>query len=175
MRRIGGRELFSVVCCACAWALAAFYFFVHEPWQEEREVLRISCAKEEQEILGIENFMNAHRDLEEFSRETAKHQELSLKAMPREMEQGAFLEFLQGLALGKGIELTGVVPGKSISEGDVLVLPLQVNLKCNYFQLLDFLKGLQEGERFLQIRNAKIHSDKGKLACQLELAIFTIL
>ena len=175
MRKWRGKEFFAVTCCACAWILAAFYFFPHEQWKEEAEQAYAEQAKEEQEIVGIENFMNAHRDMEEFSRETAMHQEMVLKALPEDMEQGAFLEFLQRLAIGHQIELLGVFPGKSSQEKDgVMVLPVQVKMNCSYFQLLDFLRELQEGERFLQVRNARIHSDGRRLTCQLDLAIFAM-
>ncbi|MBQ1509420.1 MAG: type 4a pilus biogenesis protein PilO [Selenomonadaceae bacterium] len=174
MRRPKGKDVFAIVCCSCSWMLAGFYFFLHEPWQEEISQVRSEEFEEQQKILNVENFMNAHRDMNEFSQETAKHQEIAKKAMPEELEQGEFLEFLQRLALGKQIELVGVVPQKESQERNVTVLPVQVKLKCNYFQLLDFLQGLQEGDRFMQVRNARIHSDHGNLVCQLDLAIFAM-
>ena len=174
MRKWKGRECFALVCCLCIWAMMAFYFFPHASWQEEAASVQEAQEREERDLVALENFMNAHRDLDAFSQETAKHQSLSMRAMPEELEQGAFLEFLQRLAIGNQMELLGVIPGKSVQEKDVLALPVQVKLSCNYYQLLDFLKGLQDGERFLQIRNARIHSEDGRLLCQLDLAIFAM-
>ena len=118
--------------------------------------------------------MNAHRDMDTFGKEIAGHQEAALKAIPEELHQGEFLEFLQRLALGNRIELLGVVPGREVQEGEAVALPVQVRMRCGYFQLLDFMKGLQSGERFLQVRNAKIKSDNGNLVCQLDIAIFAM-
>ena len=177
MRRPKGKDVFAIVCCSCSWMLAGFYFFLHEPWQEEISQVRSEEFEEQQKILNVENFMNAHRDMNEFSQETAKHQEIAKKAMPEELEQGEFLEFLQRLALGKQIELVGVVPQKESQERNVTVLPVQVKLKCNYFQLLDFLQGLQQGERLVVINSLTVKQGKDRedaLTAELGLSIFSV-
>lgn len=174
MRKLTGKEKMALVCCTGIWILIAFFLFPHAAWQEEREQIYKEQAATEQELIAVENFINAHGNMDEFYREMEEHQEHSLKAMPEEMEQGRFLEFLQRLALGCHVELLGVAPGEKIQEGDVAILPIRVQLRCRYFQLLDFLKGLQEGDRFLQVRDAKIHSDREGLACEIDLVIFAM-
>lgn len=174
MRASGGKAVFAFVCCACGWLLAGYYLLLHEAWQGEEEREALEESEERRQILEIENFMNAHRDMEGFGREVAGHQATALGAIPEELQQGEFMEFLQRLALRNHIELMGVIPGREIREGEAIALPVQVRFRCGYFQLLDFMKGLQSGERFLQVRNARISSDHGSLVCRLDIAIFAM-
>ncbi len=174
MRVPGGKEAFAFVCCACVWILTGYHLFFHEAWQGEAEREALEASEARRQILEIENFMNAHRDMESFGREVASHEETALIAIPEDLRQGEFMEFLQRLALGNRIELMGVTPGREVREGDAIALPVQVRFRCGYFQLLDFMNGLQSGERFLQVRNARISSDNGSLVCRLDLAIFAM-
>ena len=174
MRRLKEKEACALLFCASIWLLAGFLIFPHAAWQAAAEQAHAEQADASQKIVAIENFMNAHGNMDEFCRELERHQENSLKAMPEELEQGKFLEFLQRMAIHSHVELMGVVPGEKVCERDLVRLPIQVNFKCSYFELLDFLQGLQEGERFLQVRNAKVHSDKGKLVCEIDLTIFAM-
>ena len=148
------------------------WFLVHGYLQDLVEESEAEAMKDMKIVTAVQNYQNAHLDKEAFMKEVVEAQQRVDKAMPEEMEQGAFLSRLQQEAIGAGLKLRQVKPGEIAVEDDCRMLPVEVQMAGNYFQLLSFLRDLDKEERFMQLRDLKVHSEQGHLQCDMKICIF---
>ena len=174
MRMPDEKEQFALVCTFCVWLSAAFFYFVHIPLQEETRQLEQEAQDLSRQIIDIENFANKHQNLKEYAGDISKRQEKADRALPNTLEQSAIISLLQQHALNRGIRLVSITPGQTKTEHELIMLPIRLSLNCNYFQLLDFLKSLQEDERFLQISRLDAHSADDKLTFEIEAVAYAM-
>ena len=131
-----------------------------------------AVAKKEQEVLAVQNFMNAHLDVPAYEKKLQQRSQLVERQLPDVLDAGQVVLLLQREAVSKALVLTAIRPGKLQEQGQVSVFPVDISFTCNYFQLLDFLAALEEGEMFLQIADTKIQSVDGMLQCNVQVLFY---
>lgn len=170
--RLRGKEYLEAALALSLLLSLFLWFFVHGFLREMEGESAAEAMKDRKIVIAVQNYQNAHLDREAFMKEIVEAQQRADKAMPDEMEQGAFLSRLQQEAIGAGLKLRQVKPGEVDMEGDCRVLPVEVQMAGNYFQLLSFLRDLDKEERFMQLRDLKVHSEQGHLQCDMKICIF---
>ncbi len=174
MQKLDEKTAFCLLCFLCCCIGAAFFCFVHIPAREDLCLLREEAALVSGEIVDIENFTNKHRDLKAYTEDIKKQLEKAKHALPDTVEQSSVVSLLQHHALIKGIQLTSITPGQTKREHDLLMLPIRVKINCNYFQLLDFLKALEEDDRFVKINQLCVHETDGRLSFEIETTVYAM-
>jgi type IV pilus assembly protein PilO len=97
--------------------------------------------------------------------------------LPGSLEQGNFLVALDRLAVRSHLRILSVVPGKAAADEGRHCLPVKLQLTGNYFSLLHFLQGLQQGERLVVINSLTVKQGKDRedaLTAELGLSIFSV-
>lgn len=156
----------------CLLLLASGYFFIHKPLVDMEQEARQVAEKSRTDLVAVDNYQNNHMDMAAYEKELVEHQARANLAMPDSLEQGTFLGMLQQEALRNHIELKQVVPKPVQQDGNLLILPVEVKMHCDYFSLLSFLQGIKECERYIQIEHTAVHEDSGALNCSLQLRIY---
>lgn len=170
----GKKEPFVLICALCVLFSIWFFYFVHVPLLESSAQLEDETKKLSEEIIAIENFSNGHPNLREYAADIARQREMADRALPDRMEESAVISLLQQHALQQQTRLVSIIPGQLQREQDLLMLPIQLRLDCNYFQLLDFLNAIQSDDRFLRINRLAAHSKDGKIAFEVEAIIYAV-
>lgn len=150
---------------------AGFFDQCYLPQRAEIASLESEIREEHDELVRVQNFMNAH-DGRAQSEALAARSRAAEKRLPKSMGQGGFIALLEREAQHQGMTLAAVVPGQPGEEGGVFRQPLDIELDGDYFRLLAFLKDLEQSERFVRMEHAEIHSDDGRLHVKLRLSIF---
>ena len=174
MRTTDEEKLFALICALCVFLFVAFFYFVHIPLQEETQQLEREAKDLSAQIIAVENFANKHQDIKEYSAAISKRQEKADRALPDSLEQSTVISLLQHHALNQQIQLVSITPGQTKTEHELIMLPIQIKLNCNYFQFLDFLKAIQEDGRFLQISRLGAHSTDDKLSFEIEATVYAM-
>ena len=174
MRMLDEKNAFVLLCFLCLWLSVAFFHFVHVPLQEEKAAILEDAEQISMEIIEIENFMNKHTNLKEYAADLSKQMEKADHALPDSMAQSSIISLFQHHALDQQIQLASITPGQAKREHDLLMLPINIKLKCNYFQLLDFLKAIQEDGRFLKINQVVVHTTDDKLSFEIEAIAYAM-
>lgn len=174
MERLDEKRVFVLVCFLWFSLTIAFAFLVHLPLMEEVEEIRRETGLVSQEVISIENFTNKHVNLKEYAEDIGKQHERAEKALPSELEQSAVIGMLQRNALRHQIRLVSVSPGQIKKESRLMVLPIQIKLNCDYFQLLDFLQSLQEEERFMKLDQLCVRTIDDRLSFEIEAAVYAM-
>lgn len=172
LERRWGKEWLEAAGCICLLLLTGGYFFVHEPLAAMEQEARLSAEKSRMDLTAVDNYQNAHLDMEAYEKELTEQQAHAEQAMPNVMEQGKFLGMLQQEALRNHVELKQVVPKPIQQEERLFILPIEVKMRCDYFSLLSFLQGLQQCDRYIQVERTALHEENGALDCSLLLRIY---
>lgn len=157
------------------WLL--FYFVLHRPLVDAAAEYRQQAGQAAAEVTSLVNFRNEHLQLQEYAQELGRRELRARHALPEDMAQGEFLVALERLAIRSQLRILSVSPGKVISQGESICLPLRLEVVGDYFSLLKFLQGLQQGERLVIVKNIAVKSDKDKkspLAAELGINIFAV-
>ena len=174
MRKPDEKEKFVMICTLCVWLSFAFFHSVHIPAQKEIQQMEHEAADLSLKIIDIENFANKHQNIKEYAADISKRQEKVDKALPNALEQSSVINLLQRHALNRQLQLVSITPGQTKTEHGLTMLPLQIKMNCDYFQLLDFLKAIQEDARFLQITRLGAHSADDRLSFEIEANVYSM-
>ena len=173
-----GREIFLATLLICIGTVAAYWFLHHQPLARERVQLELERQRATQRIIDVLNFKNEHGDLDEYMLDIEQQRLAVDTALPQQMFQGEFINYIQQTAREKQVRLISLMPG-AIKEDDSLPLerlPLRIKIECDYFKLLDFLKALEESERLINLEKFSVTSigTGEKLTCELNVVLFAI-
>ena len=169
--RAGWNRLYATLGL-CALAGMLFAAFVHIPMQEATVQAEAQAAEAREEYARIANFKNEHLDMAAYERELSEHESRGERALPSELEQGAFLRSLQRAAMENGIVLQKVSPEDVQAADGLRALPVNVAFQCDYFALLGFLQELQHVERFVRVKEMKMTEKDGRLDCTVQLIVY---
>ena len=151
-----------------------FYFILHRPLVAAADDCAQQAAEAAQEITAITNFQNAHLQMKEYRHELTLREQRILRYLPEKMGQGEFIQYLERLSLKSKVKLQMVSPQKSIPDGDNLCLPIKLRLNGSYFGLLDFMQGLQNGDRLAVVKNMSITAGETDLEVEMLIHIYAV-
>ena len=170
------RQIFFATVLLCLSIAAAYYFIVHLPLERELLQLDLERRKAAQQSIDILNFKNEHGDLSALMSELGEQRTDVERALPTQLSQGEFINYLQSTAIENQIRLLSLAPGTPTRDEQlpIIRLPIRVRLECSYFKLLDFLKAVEQSERLINIKNfaATSTGDGERLDCELEMIVF---
>ena len=172
-----GQRFFVLALAGTLLLLLFFYVVLHRPLQMAAADFRQQGAQAEKTVTAIANFQNAHLPLHDYQRELGRRERRARQALPGSMEQGEFLVALDRLAVRSHLRILSVVPGKAAADEGRHCLPVKLQLTGNYFSLLHFLQGLQQGERLVVINSLTVKQGKDRedaLTAELGLRIFSV-
>ena len=163
---------------SCVAIAAAYWFLYHQPLERELVSLGLERQRTTQQIVDILNFKNEYGSLEDCMLELDEQFRDAERALPQQFFQGEFINYIQSTAIEKGVRLISLTPGTVESAADqslpLVRLPLRIKIECDYFRLLDFLKALEESERFINIESFTATSRDDRLDCELNVILFAL-
>lgn len=174
MERLDEKRVFFLVCILLVFMTVAYSLLIHFPFREEAAEIRRETDLVSKEVISIENFTNKHVNLKEYAEDVGKRHERAERALPGELKQSDVIGMLQRNALRYQIQLVSVSPGQIKKESSLMVLPIQIKLNCDYFQLLDFLQSLQEEERFIKLDKLCARTVDNRLSFEIEAAVYAM-
>ncbi|MCR5757666.1 MAG: type 4a pilus biogenesis protein PilO [Selenomonas sp.] len=151
-----------------------FYFFLHMPLMAAAEDCRQQAAEAGRQVTQIVNFQNAHRDLPAYQAEIAQREKRAWGHLPATLEQGEFILAIERLAGQSRMQLELVSPQKELAMPDTLCLPIKIGLTGDYFGLLRFLRGLQDGERLVVVKDMSVAVKGAGLTVDMLLNIYAV-
>ena len=174
LKRRGGKAWFWLSCAISSALAAGFLFAVHLPLREELALAREESAICGAEILEIENFMNENGDMKVYEAEALKKKELADRALPDMVNESALVAFINGCAASRNLSLLSAIPGRQAADRGISVIPIQIKLRCDYFQLMDFLGDIDGSGRYLEVGNLSVKGVDGELECKMDIIAYSM-
>lgn len=159
----------SLVTIAVAFG---FYYFAIRPQQGHLAVLKERQWVEQQHVEAINQFVRSNPDTEKVLREVAAKLNRINQMLPDAADVGGLLLQLERAGLQSHIQLLQIVPGSAVKKGELLEIPLEITIRGDYFQILDFLQRLENDARFVKITNINIYVNEQQLEGKLGLAAY---
>ena len=181
----------------CVLFVFLFWQFAHKYAQQKILQLNLERQKISQISTNILNYKNKYGDLDEYMQRIEERFRLSNKTLPKKINQGEFVDFLQKKALENQIKIISLTPSsikpvyddsKNDSDNEnaeeiaknlrsnLIKLPINLKIEGDYFALIKFLESIESSERLMNIEEVSITSkgDGEWLICNLGIIIFAL-
>lgn len=172
--RRAAKNIFFAVCGCCVLGALMFINFFHLPQLRETAAAQIAVESARAEVAVLQSVIARHENTDEWRRETETLRHKAQLALPSQTAQSDFIVFLQSAALRHNMRLVAVQPQKPHREADVLFIPIKLKMSGSYFDLINFLQTLQDGERFVTFDGMAVKSVGAALDITLDVTIYAL-
>lgn len=163
-----------IVCGATLLAVfALLYFGIIAPQQEQIVALSTQCNMVQQRIKSIEMYAQKYPDPAKQVRDMeAKIAKLNAM-LPNKSEIGDFLKEVEHAAKVSQVSLLEIKPLVAVNRNGYREIPIEIQMKASFTNLLEFMKKLSEIQRFYSISHISIQEKQGSLDVKLIVAIYS--
>ena len=167
------KQFLVAVLCGMVFVGILFYSVVFQRQQDEIRQSRAAIAAADAQITNLEDFFLRHDDLKAYETDLNQQLQFVQKLLPRKMAVADFISATEHMATQSKTVLIGIRPEQPISCQEYFMQTIKITVRGDYFQMLDFLYSMEQGVRFVNVKNMRIHSnDDGYLECQLDVRIY---
>lgn len=155
--------------------LSTIFIFVAiiTPQRERIATLSAQYQLEQQRINTIQVYVQKHPDPEQHIRDMEmKVSQLELK-LPNQPKIGEFLKEIEQAAKLSGVKFAEIKPLASINRSGYREIPLEIQIKASFGNLLEFTKKVGEIQRFNSLTNINVLSKQDMLDVKLSLSIYS--
>ena len=149
-----------------------FFFALYQPQQRTLQEEKFLLEEQRVQLISLKNFLNAHPDLTAYEKEVEAKEHKAAVMLPEHMQLSPFVSDMQKLAVRSNVALASIKPDKISSQGDYDELAVAVEATGDYFQLLDFLKAIENMPRFVRVRQMLMQAEEQQLHCRLLLVVY---
>lgn len=166
--------IFTGVAVFWLLAIMLFYFFIYQ-WQDQQIlVLKNTVALEKQKTLQIENFLEKYPDISKYEQEIQNKIDLLNMRLPNNDGMAQFLVILENTAKKTGVKISNIKPNLPANKNNIAEYNIEIFVHGSYFQLLDFLKAMEDIPRFNLINTIDLQAQNKDqiLSSKIILSIF---
>lgn len=150
-----------------------FYLVVLAPQKNRIAQLQNELQVERARIDTIENFVIAHPNSDKYLNELDQKIFQIDKMMPNQPELSEFLSLLDHTMQSSGVQLAQIKPAIAINKNGYIEIPVDILIKGNYYQTLNFLTQLEDLPRFVTVTNIATQSKQRTLETKISAIIYS--
>ena len=159
---------------------ANYFFSIYNAWQSEILQTQLETKKILAEEKILSNFQNSRENLNDFIELNEENIFNIREQIPETSEQEKFTDAIYRVAEKNNISINSlqveepleVEVDKDISA-NFFRQALRVQLEADYISLLNFLREIEDGERFSVLTKLSVENAEGILICEVEFFIFS--
>ncbi len=163
--------LAAVALVLGVWSAAGLVLL---PQRDRLAAVRDECRREAQAVRAIEAFTLRHPDVEAYLAELDRKSEFLGRMLPDTTSLADYSGQLATAAKQSGVVLARLEPVRFADKGDYQEIQLEVSLRGSQFQLLHFLKLIEDGPRFSVVTRAALPVAQGAGDSRLDIRIFSL-
>ena len=168
-------RLFLLITFVGAVVAASVLFFAYFPATEEKARNEWEIQRLNAKISRINNFKNAHNDIEEYRRGLEENNARLKGMLPDDINQSEFMGFLHDTAQKCSVSIVAVTADMPYEENDIMEFPMELTLRGDYFALTDFFAALDDSPRFVRQNDLSIKSyGRRELEAKISLTIYSL-
>lgn len=127
---------------------------------------------EKGKILQIETFIADYPDISKYEQEIQNKIDLLNMKLPNNDSMAEFLIVLENTAKKTGVRISNIKPNPPANKDNIAEYSIELVLHGNYFQMLEFLKTMEDIPRFNVINAVTVQGKDGALSTRVILSIF---
>lgn len=149
-----------------------YYKFIYEPAQREILSMELETRRLSEVALEISDIKSRHGDLSAFVLEKEMQLDEARIFLPATLAQDKFVDELYKTAELCGAKITSIRTDEATSAEELQAQIVSVNLEADYISLMNFIRGVIDGERLTTLDEISIERSGGILSCDLDFKIF---
>lgn len=154
-------------------AIVLVYLGIIAPQGKRMDVLAAQCQIEQQRIKTIESYAQKYPDPSQHVRDMdAKVAKLAAK-LPDKPEIGGFLKEIEQAAKLSQVSLLEIKPLAMVNRNGYREIPIEIQLKASFPNLLEFTKKMGELQRFNYLTYAHLQAKQGILEVKLIAVVYS--
>ena len=130
--------------------------------------------EERNRVKQIQSFSLAHPEPAKHLNQLEEKLTVFNRMLPLEPQVGEFLTQSENSAKTSGVQFVSLKPGQMANKGGYRELSLELTIRGNYFQTMNFLKRIEEGPRFVAVTNVTMQSQSGQIQSKIWVSIYTL-
>lgn len=155
------KQKIAVVLGANVLFILLFYFGFIVPQNEQLVQAMAQVNAEKQKVMAVENFAATKPNLDQYLADLdSKIMQLN-NLLPNEPEMSDFLKQAEQHANETGVILTQVHTGQMANKNGYREMPVEISVQGSYLQTVNYLKKLEDGSRFITVRNIQMNAQNG--------------
>lgn len=160
--------------CLLSAVMMSVTFFVYIPQlNTEKGEIETMLAEAKDKIREAEDYRQAHADYKAYESDIMKKEKFLEEKMPKKLMPAKFMEEVQLMATKEQIEIVKLEPGAVSAYDDYSSQRVDMNVHGNFFQLMYFLKDMENSRMFIHVEKVSISNKKEGLDCRLGVRIFS--
>ena len=152
--------------------LVGWYVFFYEPTQREILNMELETRRLSEVAREISDIKARHGDLSAFVLEKEMQLDEARIFLPATLAQDKFVDELYKTAELCGAKITSISTSEATSAEEIQAQVVSVNLEADYISLMNFIRGVIDGERLTTLDEISIERSGGILSCDLDFKIF---
>jgi len=152
--------------------LVSWYVFFYEPTQREILNMELETRRLSEVAREISDIKARHGDLSAFVLEKEMQLDAARIFLPATLAQDKFVDELYKTAELCGAKITSISTSEATSAEELQAQIVSVNLEADYISLMNFIRGVIDGERLTTLDEISIERSGGILSCDLDFKIF---
>ena len=126
-----------------------------------------------QKVKVIENFVLSHPDPKQYLMEVEKGMSEVDKVLPDNPEISSFLAEIEQSSQKCGVRLIYLKPGKIVNKEGYRQWEIEISIKGNFYQTMNFFKEMENGLRFLTISTIDMQISDDGLKSKISAKIYS--
>lgn len=149
------------------------YIFLIRPEFEQAGAIKEKYDMEKQRIDVLEAYALSHPSMDQYLFELDKKLHYVDKMLPNEILIHEFITQLEQSSKKSNVQLLHLKPGQIINKNQYREIPVEIAIKGDYFHILEFLKGIENNDRFAMISKMSLQSQASLLEARMTITIYS--
>ena len=150
-----------------------FYTYVYQSQQQCLAQLNTDLQMTKQKVQVLEGFLAQHPDLKQYEKELQDKTDLVNSKLPADKDISSFIMQVEDSAKKTNVKLNRVKPIGEENKENYRGIKVELDITGDYFQTLEFLKKLEQLQRFNTVTDMSVQAKDEILNSKLSLLVYS--
>ena len=155
-----------------AIVVMVFYTYVYQSQQQCLAQLNTDLQMTKQKVQVLEGFLAQHPDLKQYEKELQDKTDLVNSKLPADKDISSFIMQVEDSAKKTNVKLNRVKPIGEENKENYRGIKVELDITGDYFQTLEFLKKLEQLQRFNTVTDMSVQAKDEILNSKLSLLVY---
>ena len=156
-----------------AIVVMVFYTYVYQSQQQCLAQLNTDLQMTKQKVQVLEGFLAQHPDLKQYEKELQDKTDLVNSKLPADKDISSFIMQVEDSAKKTNVKLNRVKPIGEENKENYRGIKVELDNTGDYFQTLEFLKKLEQLQRFNTVTDMSVQAKDEILNSKLSLLVYS--
>ena len=156
-----------------AIVVMVFYTYVYQSQQQCLAQLNTDLQMTKQKVQVLEGFLAQHPDLKQYEKELQDKTDLVNSKLPADKDISSFIMQVEDSAKKTNVKLNRVKPIGEENKENYRGIKVELDINGDYFHTLEFLKKLEQLQRFNTVTDMSVQAKDEILNSKLSLLVYS--